>query len=101
MSVTSDDIKHLANLSRLNVSDEELEEYRKEFSAILDYVQMIQEVDISGIAPVVGASLNINTAAEDEVKNISGQDARDRFIPLAPGHSDEYIETISPLKDVE
>ena len=43
-----EDIKHLANLSRLELSDEELEKYASQFDEILAYVDKIKELKESG-----------------------------------------------------
>jgi aspartyl-tRNA(Asn)/glutamyl-tRNA(Gln) amidotransferase subunit C len=51
MSLTRDEVEHIAALARLQLSDEELEKYRQQLSAILDYAARLQEVDTSGIAP--------------------------------------------------
>lgn len=47
--VTKDEIKHIAKLSKLQFSDEELEKFEKEFNSILDYVSQVKECDVAGI----------------------------------------------------
>jgi aspartyl-tRNA(Asn)/glutamyl-tRNA(Gln) amidotransferase subunit C len=51
MSLTRDEVEHIAALARLQLTDEELEKYRQQLSAILEYAARLQEVDTSGIAP--------------------------------------------------
>lgn len=45
MEITIDEIKHLASLSRLEFKDSELEKFKNEFQAIIDYVNQLQSVD--------------------------------------------------------
>ncbi len=51
MSLTRDEVEHIAALARLQLTDEELEKYRQQLSAILDYAARLHEVDTSQIAP--------------------------------------------------
>lgn len=48
MSLTKEDIEHIATLGRLECSAEEQEQFTKQLSSILEYVAQLQEVDTSG-----------------------------------------------------
>ena len=47
--LTKDEIKHIASLAKIKFTDEELNEFDKEFNEILGYVSMIQECNTEGI----------------------------------------------------
>ncbi len=49
MSLTHEEVQHIAILARLELSNEELERYRQQLSAILDFATRLQELDTSGI----------------------------------------------------
>nr|WP_044200041.1 Asp-tRNA(Asn)/Glu-tRNA(Gln) amidotransferase subunit GatC [Oscillochloris trichoides] len=49
MSLTTAEVTHVARLARLRLSPEELEEMRGQLSDILDYIAMLQEVDVTGV----------------------------------------------------
>ncbi|NTW03729.1 MAG: Asp-tRNA(Asn)/Glu-tRNA(Gln) amidotransferase subunit GatC [Oscillochloris sp.] len=49
MSLTYPEVEHVARLARLRLSPEELEQMRGQLSDILDYIAMLQEVDVSGV----------------------------------------------------
>ena len=49
MSVTIDEVKKLAKLSRLEFTDAELSQFLSEFEAILKQVDDINKVDVSGV----------------------------------------------------
>ena len=51
MSLTRAEVEHIANLSRLELSEEEKERYREQLSAILDYAARLQTLDTSQIPP--------------------------------------------------
>jgi aspartyl-tRNA(Asn)/glutamyl-tRNA(Gln) amidotransferase subunit C len=42
-------IKHIANLAKLEFSDKDLEKFSVEFNSILDYISLIKECDTTGI----------------------------------------------------
>lgn len=45
------DIRKLARLCRLRLTDEEVTKYQDELSAILAYVEQLQDVDVAGLEP--------------------------------------------------
>jgi aspartyl-tRNA(Asn)/glutamyl-tRNA(Gln) amidotransferase subunit C len=49
--LTREDILKLAQLARLQLTDEEIEEYAGELTAILEYVEQLNEIDIDGLEP--------------------------------------------------
>lgn len=51
MSLTPEQVDHIARLARLELSDEERQLYRQQLSAILDYFQRLQELDTEDIPP--------------------------------------------------
>lgn len=51
MSLTLEEVEHIAELARLRLTDEEKERYREQLSSILDYFAQLQELDTSEIPP--------------------------------------------------
>lgn len=51
MKLTADQVKHVAHLARLRLSDEEIELYREQLSAVLDYAEVLNELETEGIPP--------------------------------------------------
>jgi aspartyl-tRNA(Asn)/glutamyl-tRNA(Gln) amidotransferase subunit C len=60
-------VKHLIQLSKLELSDEEVEVYQKELSSILDYVKKLNKIDTSSVEPTAHAAGVENVMREDEV----------------------------------
>lgn len=52
MSVTKDDVKKVARLSRIAVDDARLESLAGELNGILDWIEQLGEVDVEGVAPM-------------------------------------------------
>ena len=60
MSVTKDDVRKVARLSRIAVAEDKLETLAEELSGIMGWIEQLNEVDIDGVAPmtsVVAATL--------------------------------------------
>lgn len=50
-NITRDDVLKLAKLSRLTLTDEEVDQFTGELAAILEYVEQLQKVDVDGVEP--------------------------------------------------
>ncbi len=50
-TLTKDDVKHLARLANLELSDKEISTYEKQLSETLEYVQNLDELDTKNISP--------------------------------------------------
>ena len=55
MHLTPQDVRKVASLARLKVSDSEVESLLGDLTAILDYVDVLNELDTTGVAPMVHA----------------------------------------------
>ncbi len=51
MKLTLEEVEHIANLARLELTAEEKDRYRQQLSAILEYAARLQALDTSGIPP--------------------------------------------------
>jgi aspartyl-tRNA(Asn)/glutamyl-tRNA(Gln) amidotransferase subunit C len=51
MTLTREEVDHIADLARLNLTEEEKSRYREQLSDILDYAARLQNLDTSGIPP--------------------------------------------------
>ena len=52
MSVTNEQVRHIARLARIAMSDEELERLVPELNNILDWVEQLSEVNTDGVEPL-------------------------------------------------
>ncbi|MFH0920483.1 MAG: Asp-tRNA(Asn)/Glu-tRNA(Gln) amidotransferase subunit GatC, partial [Fibrobacterota bacterium] len=51
MKITREQVLHIAKLSHLELTDAETEACQKELSAILDYVDTLNQADTNGVEP--------------------------------------------------
>lgn len=91
MKLSRDDVLKLAALSRLRLSEDEVLQYQKELSAILEYVEQLESVDVNGLKPtyqVTGlTSAGSNATRQDEVTDQVVQKELFKNLPaLEDGH---------------
>jgi aspartyl-tRNA(Asn)/glutamyl-tRNA(Gln) amidotransferase subunit C len=84
-------VKHIAELARMNFTAQELEKFQKDLSAILDYVDKLKEVDIEGVSPTSHSIDLKNITRIDEVKE-SSDELADNLISLAPHKKGRFIK---------
>ena len=81
MSVTSQQVRHIATLARIAMSDEELERLVPELNNILGWVEQLGEVDTEGVEPLTAVIEQKLRLREDEVND---GDIRDQVLANAP-----------------
>ncbi len=67
MSITRDEVAHLARLSRLALTDEELDHFAGQLDVIIGAVARVQEVAAAGIPPTTHAAALVNVMRDDVV----------------------------------
>jgi len=88
--LTREDVLKLARLARLDLSDEEIETFRKEISEVLQYVAQLDNVDVSGLKPTTQVTGLTNVMREDEVIDYGIRPAD--LMRLAPKTQDGQIK---------
>jgi aspartyl-tRNA(Asn)/glutamyl-tRNA(Gln) amidotransferase subunit C len=75
MSLSLAEVEHIAELARLSLTDGEKTLYRDQLSAILDYAEVLQQVDTSTISPMATVLPLRNVMRPDEVEpSMSSED---------------------------
>ena len=81
MSVTNDQVRHIAKLARIAMSDEELERLLPELNNILGWVEQLGEVNTDGIEPLT-AVIDQKLRLREDVVNDGN--IRDQVLANAP-----------------
>ena len=66
--LTTDEVKHIAKLSRLNLTEEEIKKFQGQLSKIVDYISQLSEVDTSVLVPTSQTTGLENVFRLDEIK---------------------------------
>ena len=81
MSVTAEQVRHIARLARIAMSDEEIAALAPELNNILGWVEQLGEVDTEGVEPLT-AVIDQKLRLRDDV--VSDGDCRDAVLANAP-----------------
>lgn len=68
MKISPEEVKHVADLARLEMTPEEVESMTRQLDGILSYVAKLNELDTEGVAPTTHAISIVNVFREDQVK---------------------------------
>ena len=88
--ISNDDVQHLAQLSNLQLTDEEVGSLRLDLENIVGYIQQLDELDTTGVEPTYQVTDLENIWREDEVNNY-GVD-KTTLLPLAPAVEADQIK---------
>ncbi len=70
------DLRYVADLARLDLTDEELVTFEPQLQKILSYMERLDEVDVSGIEPMAYANPVLNVMRPDQARpSLSPEDA--------------------------
>ena len=66
MTISREEVLHVANLARLDLNDDEVLRFQEQLSAILDAVGKVRELDLADVPPTSHPLAVANVWAEDE-----------------------------------
>ena len=67
MKISKETVKHVANLARLGLTDEEVEKFSGQLSAVFEYMDILEEVDTSDVAETSQVTGLENVKGKDEI----------------------------------
>ncbi len=74
MSDSNIDVKYVANLARLDLDDNEIENFTKQLNDILTFVQQLEGVDTTNVKATSHANLMLDVIRKDESREGFGSD---------------------------
>ncbi len=95
-SLSADQVRKVARLSRLAVSDDKIEEYRAKLVAVLGYMERLQELDLTGVEPMTNVAGAVNRLDRDEPGPVLGAAA---LMKMAPASLPPFIKVPKVLDD--
>ncbi len=70
--LSKEEILHLAKLTKLHLTDEEIEKLSEQFGETLDYVKNMDELDMANVEPTSQTTSLVNVMFDDGEKNTRG-----------------------------
>ncbi len=85
MQIKDEEVLHIAKLARLNLQENEIQDYKKNLEEILEFADTINKVDTDNIDETIGINENYNVFRKDEI--ISESD-KDELLANAPSQDE-------------
>ena len=98
MTISAEEVKHVANLSKLSFNEDELQDFTVQLGKIIDMVETLAEVDTTDVAFTSNVTDLINVMREDVVA--PGWD-RDELMKHVPESEDGFIKVPAIMDDGE
>ncbi len=87
--ISENEIKHLGELARLEISDQEIKDLTSDLEQILSYVNVLEEIDVAAIKPWQSNNLQANILRDDVEKDALVENQN--LIARAPQSKDNYF----------
>ncbi|NNE63017.1 MAG: Asp-tRNA(Asn)/Glu-tRNA(Gln) amidotransferase subunit GatC [Gammaproteobacteria bacterium] len=81
MTLKTEDVRNIAQLARLQIEDEAIDQYARDLSNVLELVEQMNVLDTSGITPMAHPLDATQRLREDAVTEAN---LRDKFQSIAP-----------------
>lgn len=88
MSLSREDVQHVASLARLGLTDDEIEMMREQLSSILGHIEVMNQLDTAAIPPTAQVIDLQNVLREDDVRESLPQDV---LVKMAPDSRNGFI----------
>lgn len=96
MKLSKQQVEHVAKLARLGLTEKEKEKFRKELSAILSFVEKLNEVNTEGVEPTAHIAGLQNVMRQDEARS-TNQEVRENIMRLVPERKNGYVKVKAVL----
>ncbi len=90
MNITREELKHLADLSNLSMTDEELDALQGDLKGIVDYISELSEINTDGVEPTYQVFEMENVWRDDEIKEMDAN--REELLELTTEEKENQIK---------
>jgi aspartyl-tRNA(Asn)/glutamyl-tRNA(Gln) amidotransferase subunit C len=97
MLINKEKLKHLAELAKIDLSEEELEKFLEDLNNILNYVDEIKDLNLDQFEPMVGGVVQKLELREDEVE-IENDETKTLIIDQFPDRKENYLKISKIIK---
>lgn len=94
--LTPEEVRHVAMLARLGLSDEEVETMRAQLVQVLDYINMLDKVDTSKIPPTAQILSHLNITRQDVPRESWPREA---MLANAPASEENFFRVPAVLEE--
>lgn len=93
------EVKHIASLARIKISDKEEKDLKKDLSSILEYIDKLNEIDTTEVEPLYQTTGLVDSFRTDEPRGEfkMDEDLNNKLIGQAPHKKDRFLKVKSVL----
>ena len=93
--LTQEEVRHVAALARVAMTDDEVELMRSQLSNILEHVSVLNQVDTEGVEPT-GHSVDVTSVMRDD--EVAESSPMEDVLANAPTRQDDFIRVKAVLE---
>jgi len=90
--ITEEQLKHLAELAKIEFTEDELKSFLKDINQILHYVEEIQKLDLENFEPMISGVYQQIFLREDEIERAE-EDNKELIKVQFPDKKDDFLKT--------
>lgn len=87
-SLTLDEVRHVAKLARLRLTDVDVEQYREQLVSVLEHIDRLNELDLEDVEPMARPHDAVNRFDSDDVQQSM---PIEQLLANAPAVQDRYL----------
>ena len=95
MEVNDELVNNIALLARLEFEEHEKEEIKLDMQKMISFIEKLNELDTTGVEPLLHMSDNVNVLREDEIK---GSISNELALKNAPLHDNQFFKVPKVIK---
>ena len=95
MKVDTETLQKIAHLARLNVDPADEAGLLNNLNSVLDWMEQLNEVDTTGVAPLMHLSEEIDDVLREDV--VANQLPRDQALVNAPDHDVQFVKVLKVM----
>lgn len=96
MPLTHEQVKHIATLARVGLSEDDIERFSHQLSEILDYFERLRQVDTEGVPPTAH-TLSLHNVMRDDIP--APAFGADEILANAPLREGEFFRVRAVLDE--
>ena len=94
--ITRDQVSKVAELARLKLNNEQLDNHARQIEKILEYINQLEKIDTTNVPCTTRAIEVINIVREDNKQKFEN---REEILNLAPSREEDFFKVPKIIKD--
>ena len=94
--ISKDQVQHIAALARIQLTETEIEKLRVDLASILEYFDVLKEVDVSNVEPMTH-SVEVKDVVRGDNPKREKAEVVEKLIEMAPDRRDGFLKVKSIL----